>query len=261
MHERSGTTHASAKVERKRVVVDGLAVARQPRRSVHQPARAHRRPRPSSRAAEGRAGTRRTRRTTAPTRARRGRRPRTRVTPLADRLDDARALVPEHGRAPGLRGSVDRVPVRVAHAARAQADEHLLGPGRCELELRHRRADRRSARARPRESSRRAPSPSPAARRSSSIGMWQRMRWPPSTSTSGGSCSTQIGAEEPRAARVEDAARWAGRPRSGCRLRGGSARAPPPSIVGTADSSASVYGWCGPSKTTSAGPSSWTRPR
>ena len=31
---------------------------------------------------------------------------------------------------------------------------------------------------------------------------------------------------------------------------------PPPSIVGTAESSASVYGWCGPSNTTSAGPSS-----
>ena len=31
---------------------------------------------------------------------------------------------------------------------------------------------------------------------------------------------------------------------------------PPPSIVGTAESRASVYGWCGPSKTTSAGPSS-----
>ena len=37
--------------------------------------------------------------------------------------------------------------------------------------------------------------------------MWQRIRWSCSTSTSGGSVSSQIGADPPRAAVVEDAAR------------------------------------------------------
>ena len=44
-------------------------------------------------------------------------------------------------------------------------------------------------------------------RLSSSIGMWQRMKWPGSTSTSGGSSFSQIAPELSRAARVEDAAR------------------------------------------------------
>ena len=43
--------------------------------------------------------------------------------------------------------------------------------------------------------------------RSSSIGMWQRMWWPGSTSARGGSSFSQIVAQEARAARVEDAAR------------------------------------------------------
>ena len=34
-----------------------------------------------------------------------------------------------------------------------------------------------------------------------------------------------------------------------------------PSSDGTAENSASVYGWCGPAKTVSAGPTSITRPR
>ena len=69
------------------------------------------------------------------------------------------------------------------------------------------------------------------------------------------------GAELAVAAGVEHAAATAGRPRSGSRPRAGSASRPPPSTVGTAESSASVYGWCGPSNTTSAGPSSFSRPR
>ncbi len=42
-----------------------------------------------------------------------------------DRLDDAGALVSEHGRAAGLGGSVDCVLVGVADPARVQPDEHL----------------------------------------------------------------------------------------------------------------------------------------
>ena len=34
-----------------------------------------------------------------------------------------------------------------------------------------------------------------------------------------------------------------------------------PSTLGTADSNASVYGWCGPLKIWSVVPSSWRRPR
>ena len=48
--------------------------------------------------------------------------------PGAHRLDDARALVPEHDRAAGLGRPVDRVVVRAADTARAEADEHLLRP-------------------------------------------------------------------------------------------------------------------------------------
>ena len=84
--------------------------------------------------------------------------------------------------------------------------------------------------------------------RSSSIGMWQRMRCPSSTSTSGGSCSTQIGPRK-RGQRV-----WKTQPDGGEAALGMSPSSlirsrPPPSIVGTAERSASVYGWCGPSKT------------
>ena len=55
----------------------------------------------------------------------------------ADRLDDPRALVPEHRRAPRLGGAVDRVEVGVADAARMQAHEHLARPRRRQLELVH----------------------------------------------------------------------------------------------------------------------------
>ena len=84
-----------------------------------------------------------------------------------------------------------------------------------------------------------------------SIGMWQRIRWPASTSTSGGSCLLADRADLARAAGVEHAsgggvAALGMSPSSLMRSR------PLPSIVGTADSSASVYGWCGPANTTSA---------
>ena len=52
-----------------------------------------------------------------------------------DRLDHARALVPEHGRTAGRRRPVDRVPVRVADTARLESHEHLAGVGWCELQL------------------------------------------------------------------------------------------------------------------------------
>ena len=178
---------------------------------------------------------------------------------LTHGLDDACTLVSQDGRAPCLSGSVDGVPVGVADAARAQAHEDLLRSRRRELELRH---DERTARLLQHDS----PNPHAVAvsfacsRRSSSIGMWQRMRWAPSTSTSGGSCSTQIGPRN-RGQRV-----WKTHPEGGEAALGMSPSRrirsrPPPSIVGTAERSASVYGWCGPSNTTSAGPSSWTRPR
>ena len=82
--------------------------------------------------------------------------------------------------------------------------------------------------------------------------MWQRMWWPSSTSTSGGSVSSQI-APSFRGQRV-----WKTQPDGGEAALGMSPSSrirsrPPPSIVGTAESSASVYGWCGPSNTTSAG--------
>ena len=67
-------------------------------------------------------------------------------------------------------------------------------------------------------------------------------------------------ADLPRAARVEDAA---GRGSAALgispssRMRGRSS----PSSAGTAERSASVYGWCGAAKTVAAGPTSITRPR
>ena len=74
--------------------------------------------------------------------------------------------------------------------------------------------------------------------------MWQRIRWPASTSTSGGSVVSQI-APSLRGQRV-----WKTQPVGGFAALGISPSSlirsrPPPSIVGTAESSASVYGWCG----------------
>src|SRR5205823_1235964 len=97
----------------------------------------------------------------------------------ADRLDDSRALVPEHRGAACLGRAVDRVLVRVADAARMQAHEDLPGAGAGQCELRHMERP-----ARPLEDGRAdlhavaASLGSTWMRRSSSIGMWQRIRWP-----------------------------------------------------------------------------------
>jgi hypothetical protein len=52
-----------------------------------------------------------------------------------DRLDDSGTFVTEHGRAPRLCRPVDRIEVRMAHAARVESHEHLVPPRRRELEL------------------------------------------------------------------------------------------------------------------------------
>ena len=55
---------------------------------------------------------------------------------LPNALDDAGALVAEHGRrVAGRVGAGGRVEVRVADAARHEPDEHLAGLGLRELEL------------------------------------------------------------------------------------------------------------------------------
>ena len=108
-------------------------------------------------------------------------------------LDHSRSLVPEDGRAARLGGAVDRVLIRVAHAARVQPDEHLAWPGLGELELRHRHRSTgplEDRRANPHALA--GSSGALCSSRSCSIGMWQRIRWPGSTSTSGGSSSSQI---------------------------------------------------------------------
>jgi len=98
------------------------------------------------------------------------------------------------------------------------------------------------------------------SRRSSSRGMWQRMVWPGSTSASGGSSRSQISPIF-RGHRV-----WKTQPEGGSaalgispsrRIRGRSS----PSSAGTADRSASVYGWCGAVNTVAASPTSMMRPR
>ena len=173
---------------------DGLAVAREPRSSRPSGRRSPSPARRSSTATEGRARTPRRCRTTAPTRARRDRRPRTRSTSAPDRLDHARALVPEDGGTAGRRRPVDRVPVRVADAARVQSHEHLAGVGWRELQLGDLERRRRPGRERQpgRSSADGNLAGASAAARSSSIGMWQRIRWPGSTSARGGSSVSQI---------------------------------------------------------------------
>jgi hypothetical protein len=52
-----------------------------------------------------------------------------------DLLHHPGALVAQHGGAPRWRGAVDRVEVRVAHAAGVQPDEHLSRLWRRELDL------------------------------------------------------------------------------------------------------------------------------
>ena len=96
--------------------------------------------------------------------------------------------------------------------------------------------------------------------RSSSIGMWQR--------SSGRVRPRRAAAPASRRSRRSSVgsacgrrSRTAGRRHSGSHPRAGYAAARLPSIVGTAERSASVYGWCGPENTRSASPSSIRRPR
>ena len=56
---------------------------------------------------------------------------------VADRLDNARPLVPQHHRRRPLPFAPDDVEVRTADADRGHADEHLVGPGIGELDLTH----------------------------------------------------------------------------------------------------------------------------
>ena len=86
------------------------------------------------------------------------------------------------------------------------------------------------------------------------------MRCPTESSTTGGSITSHVPAMN-RWQRV-----WNTHPDGGLAGLGISpARlirvAGSPSTVGTADSSASVYGWCGPSKISSVRPISMIRPR
>ena len=124
---------------------------------------------------------------------------------VADRLDDARALVAEH-RGAACRGRpVDRVVVRMAHAARVQADPHLprsrvgefqlLDVQRAADGLEDGGTDAHHPAASPSNVAGGRPLPAgepssvtPCFAASSSSGMWQRMKWPGSYSLSGG-CS------------------------------------------------------------------------
>ena len=90
--------------------------------------------------------------------------------------------------------------------------------------------------------------------------MWQLIRCPGSTSTSGGSVTSH----RPRITRWQRVLKT--QPVGGLaglgispssRIRGAAS----PSTLGTADSSASVYGWFGPWKTVSESPTSMIRPR
>ena len=61
-----------------------------------------------------------------------------RADAVADLLDDARALVPEHGRrVPRRVGAGRGVQIGVAHAARDEANEHLARARLGELDLAH----------------------------------------------------------------------------------------------------------------------------
>ena len=123
-------------------MVDGLAVARQPRRAVHQAAVAHRGPGLAAQRC-GRSRRHSSQRPQAGAQDSATWSPgATRVTPGADRLDDAGALVAEHGRAGRLGGAVDRVQVGVADAAGVQPHQHLARPAAAPARARRPRAAR-----------------------------------------------------------------------------------------------------------------------
>ena len=98
------------------------------------------------------------------------------------------------------------------------------------------------------------------SRRSSSSGMWQLIRWPGSTSTSGGSVTSHT-PRITRGQRVLKTQPLGGLAGLGISPSSRIRRRSSPSTFGTADSSASVYGWFGPLKTGSESPTSMIRPR
>ena len=202
-------------------MVDGLAVAREPRRAVQQAAGAHRGPRGRAelrqvaqalvaRAARRRPGERdvvaRRRRAGRPRRPPRRRpRPRGRAPPGSASRRCRRSRSGRSGRRRSRAGA--RAP-RPAPAVRARA-RHLERPAGA---LQDCGADLHAC-----------------ITLSSSSGMWQRIRWPSSTSTSGGSVSSQI-APSLRGQRV-----WKTQPDGGAAALGMSPSSlirsrPPPSI-------------------------------
>ena len=132
----SGITVYSANVERAHEVADRLAVAREPRRAVGQEAlvllladrEAEVRARGSRQWTHSRHWGEKSVTTWSPGASERD--------ALADPLDDARALVAEHGRrVPGRVGAGGRVEVGVADAARDEPHEHLARARLGEVDL------------------------------------------------------------------------------------------------------------------------------
>ena len=95
-------------------------------------------------------------------------------------------------------------------------------------------------------------------RPSSSSGMWQLIRWPGETSTSGGSVTSQMPAIA-RWQRVLKTQPGGGSAGLGISPSSRILARSSPSTLGTADNSASVYGWFGPLKTASDPPTSMIR--
>ena len=246
-------------------MVDGLAVAREPRRAVHQPARAHRGPGRRSRAAAGRAGTPRTRRTTAPTRARRGRRDDARDTPGPTASTTPAPSWPSTAGHGVSARAVDRVVVGVADAARRRgARAPRPARGRREVELlhllrrrpsasQHRGADLHSAR-----SLAAAAALQRAQLLDRDVAAHQVLR--PRPRRAAAPSSSQI-APSLRGQRVWKTQPDGGSRRSGSRPRAGSARGRRRRSSARPRAAPRCTDGAGPSNTTSAGPSSISRPR
>ena len=211
-HVVAGSARTSARARRtprrrSRGTSSGRRARRRARAASSRPS-ARRCPSPatrSSRAAAGCAGTRRTRRRTAPRRARRGRPPATRVTPAPT------ASTTPAPSCPSTAGQ--RVSAVPSIALKSEWQTPLAcsrtstspGPGGASSSS---CTSSGAARARSRTAARiLITPPRTAAARSSSIGMWQRIRWPGSTSTQRRLGLLADRAELARAARVEDAAR------------------------------------------------------
>src|SRR3989442_1126383 len=158
------------------------------------------------------------------------------------RLDPARPLMAEHrGTARGRR-AVDRVEVAVTYAAGVDPHEHLVAARRRQLDVAH--VDRLSGVGKDRRGDSHPASFAAwgaCSRRSSSIGMWQRMKWPGSSSARGG-CSCSQMAPILRGQRV-----WKTQPVGGLTALGTSPSSrmrcsSRTSRLGAAERSASVYG-------------------